>query len=140
MRIRLPSVWSSRCTVKVPALATLVSATKDTLRCPSGTMKRSYSVGAFMARTRAPSARVGPQNTGQPPLAKSLQAHDALREARAERCAEVSPACCASAERAPSSPRARRRGASVSPVCTTAVTPLHSRAPSRRGVRRGTAF
>ena len=46
--IKFPSVWSSRCTVKVPALATFVSATKDTLRCPSGTMKRSYNVGAFI--------------------------------------------------------------------------------------------
>ena len=51
--IRFPSVWSSRCTVKVPALATFVSATKATLRCPSGTMNLSYKVGAFIAASHA---------------------------------------------------------------------------------------
>ena len=57
MRIKLPSVWSSRCTVKVPALTTLVSGTKSTLRMPSGTMKRSCSAGAFMVRALAVAAR-----------------------------------------------------------------------------------
>lgn len=39
MRTRLPTVWSSRCTTKVPALASLVSGLKATLRCRPGRLE-----------------------------------------------------------------------------------------------------
>lgn len=63
MRMRLPRVWSSRCAVKLPALATLVSGLYTTLRgCEEGVRRGGQRQAGRLAVAEAVAAAAPLQN------------------------------------------------------------------------------